>query len=414
MPKWTEKQREYLDNANKRWNFKIGATRSGKTFTDFEHLIPYRIRQVADKDGLVFIMGVTKNTIERNVLQPMRKKFGERLVSQISSDNTAKLFGETCYCLGAEKVNQISKIQGAGVKYCYGDEVPKWNQEVFEMLKSRLDKSYSKFDGTGNPEHPSHYLKKFLDSDINLYHQQYCIDDNTFLDEFFKEQLKKEYLGTVYYDRYILGRWTQAEGSIYPQFVTNPEKFFMPSKMVSKLMEVTVGLDFGGNKSGHAFVGTGTTFNYERLIALKSKKYMNKDYTNGITSTMIQKWSIEFIREIKEKYGRCDYFEWDNESVVLGNDVKQAINKEFPEVTVRPCYKATIKERIELKVKLIGQERYFYTEDCETLVQATKEAVYDKSKLEDERLDDFTSDIDTLDAEEYTFTRNIYRFIRKG
>lgn len=31
MP-FTKKQREYLDNANHRWNIKQGATRSGKTY----------------------------------------------------------------------------------------------------------------------------------------------------------------------------------------------------------------------------------------------------------------------------------------------------------------------------------------------------------------------------------------------
>ena len=36
MP-FSEKQREYLDNADRRWNFKTGATRSGKTYLDFEN-----------------------------------------------------------------------------------------------------------------------------------------------------------------------------------------------------------------------------------------------------------------------------------------------------------------------------------------------------------------------------------------
>ena len=35
------------------------------------------------------------------------------------------------------------------------------------------------------------------------------------------EELKKEYAGTVYYDRYILGLWRQAEGLVYPMFSMN-------------------------------------------------------------------------------------------------------------------------------------------------------------------------------------------------
>lgn len=213
------KQREYvLKSAGHRWGFKGGATRSGKTYLDFRWIIPIRIRERIGKDGLAVILGVTKSTIERNVLEPMRNLYGDMLVGTISSDNTAWIFGEKCYCLGAEKVSQVSKIRGASIKYCYGDEVADWSEEVFALLKSRLDKEYSCFDGTFNPQYPDHWLKKFLDSDADIFSQTYTIDDNPFLPEVFKENLKKEYEGTVYYDRYILGRWVRAEGLVYPMF----------------------------------------------------------------------------------------------------------------------------------------------------------------------------------------------------
>ena len=144
--------------------------------------------------------------------------YGDALVGTISSDNTAWIFGEKCYCLGAEKVSQVSKIRGASIKYCYGDEVADWSQEVFELLKSRLDKAYSCFDGTYNPQGPNHWLKAFLDSKADVFSQTYTIDDNPFLPEAFVENLKREYRGTVFYDRYILGRWALAEGLIYPMF----------------------------------------------------------------------------------------------------------------------------------------------------------------------------------------------------
>lgn len=209
------KQREFVIEANRRWNFKGGATRSGKTYLDFRWIIPIRIRERVGKDGLAVILGVTKSTIERNVLEPMRNLYGDTLVGTISSDNTVWIFGEKCYCLGAEKVSQVSKIRGASIKYCYGDEVADWSEEVFELLKSRLDKEYSCFDGTFNPQYPGHWLKQFLDSDADIFSQTYTIDDNPFLPESFKENLKREYTGTVFYDRYILGQWVLAEGLIY-------------------------------------------------------------------------------------------------------------------------------------------------------------------------------------------------------
>jgi PBSX family phage terminase large subunit len=212
------KQREFVKYGTHRWNFKGGATRSGKTYLDFRWIIPIRIRERIGKDGLAVILGVTKSTIERNVLEPMRNLYGDMLVGTISSDNTAWIFGEKCYCLGAEKVSQVSKIRGASIKYCYGDEVADWSEEVFALLKSRLDKEYSCFDGTFNPQYPDHWLKKFLDSNADIFSQIYTIDDNPFLPESFKENLKKEYEGTVYYDRYILGLWVRAEGLVYPMF----------------------------------------------------------------------------------------------------------------------------------------------------------------------------------------------------
>lgn len=174
---FTQKQHEFLDNANHRWNIKQGATRSGKTYLDY-FVIPKRIRQVAGKDGLVVILGNTKGTLQRNVIEPLQNIYGEQLVGNIRSDNTANMFGEKVYCLGADKINQVNRIRGASIKYCYGDEVATWHKEVFTMLKSRLDKPYSKFDGTLNPESPHHWLKKFLESDADIYCQSYTIDDN--------------------------------------------------------------------------------------------------------------------------------------------------------------------------------------------------------------------------------------------
>ena len=176
MP-FSQKQIEYFQNANHRWNFKTGATRSGKTYMDY-FVIPKRIRARIGKPGLSVILGVTKSTIERNILEPMRNIWGPELVGEINSQNKCYLFGEMVYCLGAEKVSQVSKLRGASIKYVYGDEVADWNEEVFDMLKSRLDKPYSCFDGALNPQGPNHWLKAFLESDLDIYVQEYTIFDN--------------------------------------------------------------------------------------------------------------------------------------------------------------------------------------------------------------------------------------------
>lgn len=216
----SQKQNEYIRNAHARWNMKVGAVRSGKSYVDVNAVIPYRLRQVHGKPGLNLILGVSRETIERDVLQPMREMFTDRLVGTINGRNIARVCGEDVYCLGAEKVTQVAKIQGMSVKYCYGDEIAKWNPEVFAMLQSRLDKEYSCFDGSCNPESPGHWLKQFIDRpDIDSYIQNYTIFDNPFLPKEFVDNLCREYAGTVYYGRYIEGEWTLAEGLIYPMYL---------------------------------------------------------------------------------------------------------------------------------------------------------------------------------------------------
>lgn len=281
----SQKQTEFVRYGNRRWNFKGGATRSGKTYLDFKWIIPIRIRERIGKDGLAVILGVTKSTIERNVLEPMRNLYGDELVGTISSDNTAWIFGEKCYCLGAEKVSQVSKIRGASIKYCYGDEVADWSEEVFALLKSRLDKEYSCFDGTYNPQYPNHWLKKFLESDADIFSQTYTIDDNPFLPPAFVENLKKEYAGTVFYDRYILGRWTLAEGLVYPMF--------------SKEANVTSETGGAGKYYISCDYGTQnpTVFCLWRMD--KGRAVMEKEYYHSGRATNRQKTDEEYYQDLE-------------------------------------------------------------------------------------------------------------------
>lgn len=242
MPEFSPMQRLYRDNANHRWNVKTGATRSGKTWMDIAYVIPMRILAVKGLPGLTVLMGNTKGTLQRNVIEPMQEIFGTKRVGDIRSDNTAMIFGEKVHCLGADNKKHVDRIRGSSIKYCYGDEVVTWSPEVFDMLKSRLDKEYSKFDGTCNPANPNHWFKKFLDSDADIYQQHYRLDDNPFLPEAFVKALKAEYSGTVYYARYILGEWAQAEGLIYPMHPNATEKPFVPA---NGWKDIAIGIDYG-------------------------------------------------------------------------------------------------------------------------------------------------------------------------
>lgn len=435
----SSKQNEYIINATHRWNIKSGAVRSGKSYVDTAYVVPFRIRERAGKPGLNVIMGVSKESIERNVLQPMREIYTSDLIGNINNRNVARVCGEDVYCLGAEKVSQVAKIQGASIKYCYGDEIAKWNKEVFQMLKSRLDKPYSCFDGACNPEHPTHWLKEFIDNvELDIYLQRYTIFDNPFLDPEFVEKLCKEYEGTIYYDRLILGLWKRADGSIYKRFADNPEAFRCeivdefttdPEHKQFRKEDITsieIGLDFGGNQSGHSFVARGYTDNYSDVIALKSRRVMAKDENEDIDSNRLNELFCKFVQEVIDDCSICvksgDYVQycnvesvfWDNAETVLGNSIRNAVEKEFPWISVRPAKKRPINDRIRCTVKLMGARRFFITKDCESLKTAFSDAVWNKEVVgKDERLDDGSTDIDSLDAFEYTIERDMKYLIEE-
>ena len=411
----TDKQNEYIRNATRRWNLKVGAVRSGKSFVDTAFIVPSRIRERVGKPGRALILGVSRDTIERNVLQPMREIYTDKLVGFINSRNQAFLFGETVDCLGAEKISQVAKILGASLKYCYGDEVAKWNPEVFNVLKSRLDKSYSCFDGACNPENPSHWLKSFLEEDLDMYVQRYTIFDNPYLPKGFVDNLCKEYEGTIYYDRYILGLWKRAEGAIYRRFADRPDKFLKSIKTEKDKQEIDriiVGVDFGGNQSGHSFVATGFDRDMRVVHTLKSQRVLQKDFPDPIDSIVLDGLVCDFISEVEKKYGVVDELYWDNAETVLGNTIRNAVAEKFPHVIVRPAEKKAIKDRIDCTVRLMGAGRFFITEDCESLSTALSEAVWNSKVNQDERLDDGSSDIDSLDAFEYTIERYIGYLIK--
>ncbi len=266
----TEKQIEFLKNCNHRWNIKTGATGSGKSYVDYTTVIPKRI--IASRgEGLLVLLGDTRGTLERNILEPMRSIW-PGLVGNIRSDNTVSIFGKKVYALGADNKKHVSRIQGATFEYVYGDEITTWSEEVFQMLKSRLRCEHSHFDGTCNPENPNHWFKRFLDSDADIYQQSYIIDDGKLPANVIAE-LKKEYDGTVYYDRWILGEWVAADGLVYPMF--DEEKHVLNTEPETE-GDYYVSSDFG-IQNATVFLLWQRERNSKRWICLREYYYSGRD-----------------------------------------------------------------------------------------------------------------------------------------
>lgn len=395
---FSAKQQEYFRNATHRWNIKSGATRSGKTYMDY-FVIPKRIRSMANKEGLAVLLGNTKGTLQRNIIEPLQALWGVNYVSDIRSDNTAIMFGEKVHCLGADKISQVDRLRGSSIKYCYGDEIVTWHADVFTMLKSRLDRDYSRFDGTCNPDNPNHWFKKFLESDADIYCQTYTLDDNPFLPDVVKKNIKKEYYGTVFYDRYVLGKWVTAEGLIYKELADNTEQYMIDRADVPHLHSVCVGEDFGGNKSGHAIVCSG--------IGADGKLYFTDARfrkATGSTASGLVSWSCSTFDEI---YADLDYYfdvYADSAEQVLINSIREKTN-----FSIYNALKKPIVDRIRLLNILIASDRVrFVRGKTETLVEALCTAAWDDKAMEDKRLDNGSFNNDIIDAAEYSFEYNMH------
>ncbi len=388
---FTERQREVWQKSiysPKRWNISVGAVRSGKTYLDLFR-IPYRIMHAGE--GGIALIGNTCGSLERNILAPMRKLYTEKYVGRVSANGRVRLFGRECFAMGAYCAACADKLRGMSLAYCYGDEITTWNEAVFDMVKSRLDKPWSVFDGSCNPDSPFHWFRRFLDSGADdIAEEHFTIDDNSRLSKQFTDALRREYRGTVYYDRFILGLWKCAEGSIYPMIASAPQSFI--TEDTDGIIYADMGVDFGGSGSATAFALTGYTAGYRRIITLD--EYYTK---RPLTPAELERDFTAFVRRALEKYRLRDIY-CDSAEQVLIRGLRNAAAKEHLPVEVHNARKSCINERIRFYTALAGSGRYFITSGCTHTLEAFCTAVWKN----DSRLDDGSTNIDSLDAQEYS------------
>ena len=373
----TEKQQEYLDHCNRRWGIKIGATGSGKSFVDYAVVIPKRIL-ACKNEGHVVLMGNTRGTLDRNILDPMREIW-PNTVGQIKADNTIELFGRKAYALGADSKKHIARIQGATIEYAYGDELTTWEPGVFEMLKSRLRCKHSHFDGTGNPSFPEHWLKKFIDDpelQCDIFQQSYTIDDNPMLPPEVVASLKREYTG-VYYERYIMGRWVAAEGTIFPIFASNPERFSILNDTADKqpYTKKVIGIDFGGNGAKTAMALTG----YQKYDSLTVLMESGLPITQTIDAAAICDSFVAFYRDVIRRYGSVDWILCDSASPTMINSlVSAARNAGLPWRNIRGCRKNEVSQRPRTVDRLLMTGRLRIADRCTELRRAMSNLRWDE------------------------------------
>ena len=289
------KQAKVIREANARWNILSGAVRSGKTYGSF-FLLPFRIAEQGE--GNFLLIGKTERTLKRNIIDPLRELYTPQCVSQVYGDGLVDIFGRKCYVVGANDERAVTKIQGIGLVYAYGDEVTTWPESFFEMLKSRLDKPGAKFDGTCNPGSPHHWLKQFIDNTDGrwLKHFHFQLDDNPFLDPNFVEALKTEYTG-VWYQRYILGQWVMAEGVVYDMF----DAARHVTDDIPSIKKYWVGVDYGtSNATAFILLGIGID---NRLYVLREYRHeAGAELSRSKTDVQYAEDFVNWLGDIKPEW----------------------------------------------------------------------------------------------------------------
>lgn len=146
------------------------------------------------------------------------------------------------------------------------------------------------------------------------------------------------------------------------------------------------------------FKATGITHSFKEVWSIKEKQL------EGLHSPeQMYKAFIEFYKEIVKEYGKVTHCFADYGA--LGQVLTYGMNKHLQQngipLQIQDCIKGKILDRIYMSQMLFAQGRKFILKDCPHLIEAYEQAVWDE-KNEDERLDDGTTDIDSLDADEYS------------
>ena len=221
---YTQKQLDFMrmwqHDKLKRINLLEGSVSSGKTWISLVAWAFWVKTMPNDPDSLYLMSARSLTTLKRNCLLLLQSLVGQRNFTFSISAKEGYLFGRHIILEGANDAQAEAKIRGVTLQGAYVDEATKLHKDFFAMILSRLRKPGAKLFATTNPDAPGHWLKvDYIDRQdkIDILDLKFLIDDNTTLPKEYVENIKLEYTG-VFYERFILGNWTLAEGLIYPMF----------------------------------------------------------------------------------------------------------------------------------------------------------------------------------------------------
>jgi PBSX family phage terminase large subunit len=200
---------------DKKINLLVGSVRSGKTWGCIPKILALCSYQV---QGRKLLTGVSKASIKTNVLTDLFDLIGAKHYHYNSQSGELRLFNSDWLVYGAKDEGSEKYLRGATVGACVADECVLMPESYWQMLLTRLSSHGARLYGTTNADSASHWLKTgYLDNpelrDL-LWTDVFTMDDNPNLDQEFVASQKKLYTG-VFYDRMILGKWSNPSGACY-------------------------------------------------------------------------------------------------------------------------------------------------------------------------------------------------------
>ena len=386
-----------------------GAVRSGKTSIMMWAFVRWAMENFS---GQRFgVCGRTVDSCTKNIIVPftamslakeryiIRWRRGDKVmeVRRGAVTNYFEVFGgkdEASYTL----------IQGRTLAGVLLDEVVLMPRSFVEQALARCSVDGARLWFSCNPGSPHHWFyQEWIkrSRERNALYLHFEMTDNPGLSKRTLERYENMYAG-IFYDRYVRGLWVAAEGIVYKDFANDTEKYLIGEPLEwakqngTNFSIISIGVDFGGTKSATKFQATGITKDF-RVVALEEEYIKNEE----IDPDALNRRFATFCQLITSKYGYSQT-RADSAETVLIRGLDHTAQKLRLGTQVKNALKMQITDRIRLVVLLMKQGRFKVSRSCPHLIDALQSAIYDPDKFEDERLDDGTSDIDSLDAFEYS------------
>lgn len=384
-----------------------GAVRSGKTSIMTVAFVDWAMREF---DGQrLGICGKTVDSATKNIIVPyismsyakerytLRWRRSDKLleVKRGTATNWFEVFG-------GKDESSFMLIQGRTLAGVLLDEVALMPESFVNQALARCSVDGARLWFSCNPQSPSHWFHTdWIERhrERNALYLHFAMTDNPALSEKTLERYRSMYSG-VFYDRYIRGLWVAADGLIYQQFADEKERYLI-DKPPDNIMYAVIGLDFGGSKSAHAMTLTGFTDGFKQVIVL-DEYYHNNLRSGRLSPKQLEEAFVDFVRRAKSKYKVYEAYCDSAEQTLIEGLTVAAIRARLG-IEVRNAIKGPINDRIAFYNSLMAQDRFKIMRHCTAHIKALEEAVYDDSKpVKDVRLDNGTTDIDSLDSMEYS------------